>query len=251
MVNQVINRRWNWLTGTLIFFMPVLLIFLLSSQMAYSQVKGKFEAYQRLPALTTLAELKELPPAQVVLLRGKIAAGCDPAASPGCSQNLAVPELIIFKERPATDREVRFQEEFPQYFPAFVLALPDGTITIQPSLTREPVIQHELHTVAAGDRERTGFQVGDTVLVQGQWQPAAAATPALAEVTGISGFDQASLIREWQTAMQQVAWVRNGLGFLTLASLLLLVLRLRRGRKHSQEENEAWPTPASETITTV
>lgn len=45
-------RQSNWLTGSIIFFMPILLIFFLGSQMAYSHVKGKFDAYQGIPEVT-------------------------------------------------------------------------------------------------------------------------------------------------------------------------------------------------------
>ena len=65
-------KQSNWFTGILIFFMPVTLIIFLGSQMAYSQVKSKFEAYQNIPEITTLAELENLPAGQLVMLRGRI-----------------------------------------------------------------------------------------------------------------------------------------------------------------------------------
>ena len=158
-------RHSNWFTGAMIFFMPVLLIFFLASQMAYGQVKGKFEAYQAIPELTRLSALANLPAGQVVMLRGAIS-----PANQDHSQDPAAPDLIIFRERPAEGREVRFQEEFPLVFPEFVLDLPDGPVVISPSQTRERVIHHEIHTVTIGDRQRTGFRPGDMVTVQGEWR---------------------------------------------------------------------------------
>lgn len=230
----------NWVTGLLIFSMPVMLVFFLGSQMAYSQVKSQFETYQNIPEATRLADLKSIPAGQVVMLRGQIAAS---------SMSAAGSELLIFRQRPGEGREVRFGEEFNLIFPEFGLQLPDGLVKISPSLTRERIIQHELHTVSSGEDKLTGFRPGDNVTVQGEWQPA---TTTLFEVTGITGADKPSLMAEWQEAFQKVGWVRNGLGLLTLLGLILLVVRLRQARINPPVvEGEACPTPKTETAPTA
>jgi len=211
------------------------LIVFLGSQMAYSQVKSKFEAYQNIPEITTLAELENLPVGQLVMLRGRIS-----EATPLHNGTLTS-DLIIYQERPTDGREVRYQEEFPLIFPEFVMELPDGTLPIIPSLTREHIIQNELHTVTDGDRQRTGFRIGDVVTVQGQWQ-----SPALNEVTGITSVHKQALLAEWEIAFQQVRWARNGSGLLTLLSIALLVLQLRRA-KAIKKEAEEWQTPTTTT----
>lgn len=213
-------KQSNWFTGLLIFFMPVTLIIFLGSQMAYSQVKGKFEAYQNLPEVTTLAELEQMQVDQLVLLRGRIA-----EAIPHGDEGV-VSDLIIYQERPTDGREVRYREEFPLIFPEFVMELSDGTLTIIPSATREHVIQDELHTVTDGDRQRTGFRIGDVVTVQGQWQPGPGSRSALNEVTGITSAHKQGLMAQWEAAFQKVGWVRNGLGLLALLSIILLVVQL-------------------------
>jgi hypothetical protein len=230
----------NWVTGLLIFFMPVTLVFFLGSQMAYSQVKSQFEAYQNIPEVTRLADLKSIPAGQVVMLRGQITVA---------SMSAAGPELLIFQRRPAEGREVRFGEEFNLVFPEFGLQLPDGLVKISPSLTRERIIQHELHTVNSGEDRLIGFRPGDIVTVQGEWQPA---TATLFEVTGITGVNKAGLMAEWQEAFQKVGWVRDSLGFLTLLGLILLLVRLRQAKtRPSVPENEACPTPRTGTAPTV
>lgn len=232
---KLIGRN-NWLTGLLIFSMPVALIFFLGSQMAYSQVKSQFGAYQDIPEVTHLTELKTIPAGQVILLRGHLAE----AAGSG---------LLIFQERPTADREVRFGEEFNLIFPEIELILAGGTVKISPSMTRERVMQHELHTVKRGETTLTGFQPGDFVTVQGEWQPA---LNTLNEVTGISGADKASLMTEWQAAFQKVSWLRNGLGLLTLMGLILLVAQLRQARvRPSLPENTECQTPKTETAPTA
>ena len=233
-------KQSGWVTGTLIFFMPITLIVFLGSQMAYSQVKGKFEAYQNIPEITTLAELQEMPADQLVMLRGRIS-----QATP-LSNDALPPDLIVYQERPAGGREVRYREEFPLIFPKFVMELPDGTLPIIPSLTRERVIQNELHTASDGDRQRTGFRIGDVVTVQGQWQPEPNSLPILNEVTGITSAPKQGLVVEWEAAFQKVAWVRNGLGLLTLLSIILLVVQLRRA-KASKMDSEEWQTPTTKT----
>lgn len=258
----------SWLAGALIFLMPVLLIFFLGSLMAYSQVKGEFEAYQDIPELARLAELAKLPAGQVVMLRGRITA----LSAKEPPVNEATHDLIVFQERPAAGREVRYQEEFRLIFPEFGLELADGIVTIRPSLSREPVIQHESHAISDGDRSYTGFRAGDTVTVQGRWQPGA--TPTLDEATGVTGAARAGLMQEWQAAFQKVAWVRNGLGLLSLLGLALLLVQLRRAKSDAlpvdgvlstnmalpvgsgpsteqRQEEEAWPPPKTTSAPTT
>lgn len=243
-----ILSRTGWLTGTLIFFMPILFIFFLASLMGYSQVSSRFEEYQRIPELTSVTALQAQPAADVVMLRGQIAEEscrllpCDASAAG---------DLIVYRERPAEGREVRFREEFDQIFPPFVLTLSDGAVIIQPSETRELVIQQEPHAVPSGDHLLTGFRVGDTVTVQGEW-PAegVGSSPALVDVTGITSGDKASLMADWQTAFRQVSWARNGLGLLTGLGIVLLVVQLRRSRtNNSNEETEPWHPPTTTTKT--
>ena len=123
------STGWNsWLTGMLLFLVPILLIFFLGSQMAYSQVKGQFEPYQHIPEVSNLSALAGLPAGQVVMLRGQIS-----EATPRQELDEVASDLIIFQVRPADGREVRFQEEFPLVFPEFVMELPDGIVAILPS----------------------------------------------------------------------------------------------------------------------
>lgn len=230
----------NWVTGLLIFSMPIMLVFFLGSQMAYSQVKSQFESYQTIPEVTRLADLQNVQAGQVVMLRGQITG---PAVGPGGS------DLLVFQQRPAEGREVRFGEEFPLVFPEFSLQLSDGVIKISPSLTRERIIQHELHTVNSGEDRYTGFRPGDTVTVQGEWRPE---TLTLDDTTGITGADKSSLMAEWQDAFQKVGWVRNVLGLLTLLGLFLLVVRLRQAKTIPPSvESDICPTPKTETATTA
>jgi hypothetical protein len=230
----------NWVTGLLVFSMPVMLVFFLGSQMAYSQVKSQFETYQNIPEVTRLADLASIPVGRVVMLRGQIVESLTDTPDS---------ELLIFQKRPAEGREVRFGEEFNLVFPEFRLQLPDGLIKISPSLTRERIIQHELHTVSSGEDRLTGFRPGDSVTVQGEWQPA---TTTLFEVTGITGADKAGLMAEWQETFQKVGWVRDGLGFLTLVGLILLVVRLRQARINPPlPESETCPIPKTETAPTA
>lgn len=251
MVIKIIQRS-GWLAGGLIFFMPVLLIFFLGSQSAYSQVKGKFEAYQNMPEITRLSELTALPSGQVVILRGQIS-----EATPRRALDLIAPDLIIYQERPTAGREVRFQEEFPLVFPEFVMALADGSLVVSPSQAEEHIIQGELHTVADGDRVRTGFRIGDTVTVQGRWQPQVG--PTLIDVTGITSADRASFMADWEKVFRWVGWVRNGLGLLTILSLIILIVQLRRIKRQpaspaetaNEVEGEVCPPQTPETIPTA
>ena len=221
-------KNSHWLVGGLIFFMPILLILFLASQMAYSQVNGKFETYQNIPQVSELAALETLSAGQVVMVRGRISA----AAAPPFDEKT---NLVVFQERPADGREVRYREEFPLVFPKFDLDLPDGTLTIIPSPSRDLVIQRELHKTLKDDREYTGFRQGDTVTVQGEWQPE---SQRLDEVTGITSLDKADLMADWQAGFRKVRWARNGLGGLTVVSLILLFIQWRRTRS---KEKDSWP----------
>ncbi len=227
----------GWLTGLLIFSMPIMLVFFFGSQMAYSQVNSQFETYQNIPEVSSLAQLETIPAGQVIMVRGQIVAAPPNSAT----------KLVIFQERPTGVREVRFGEEFNLVFPEVELALVGGQIKISPSLTRDRVIQHELHSITEGELTLTGFRPGDLVTVQGEWQPS---STTLNEATGITGADKASLIAEWQDSFQKVGWVRNGLGLLTLAGLILLVVRVRQARGRPVAD-ETCPTPKTETATIV
>ncbi len=239
------RSKAGWLTISLIFLTPILFIFFLGSQMAYSQVNSQFEQYQNIPEASSLSELESLPAGQVVLVRGQISAATDRPDAAG-----ATSDLLIFQVRPAGGREVRFQEEFPLIFPEFGLALPDGTLAIQPSSTRDRVIHDELHRVADGEYELTGFRIGDTVTVQGQWQPAASA--ALLDVTGITGGDRRGFIAGWEQNLRQVRLARNVLGVLTVVGLIVLIRQLRRSRRSEpQEEDKEWLSQKTTTAPTT
>ena len=245
MLNMI--KQSGWFVGGMIFFMPILLIFFLASQMAYGQVQGKFEAYQTIPEITRLSDLEMQPEGQIVMLRGEI------SESTPVLPSHAPTDLIVFQERPADGREVRYREEFPLIFPEeVVLDLSDGSLPVLPSLTRERVIQAELHTVLIDDRQHTGFRIGDTVTVQGEWQPGEAGF-ALHDVTGISGKDKAGLMAAWQDAFQWVQWARNGFGFLTLLSISLLLFEVWRNKQRGKnsEGEESWPTQETKTAPTT
>lgn len=258
----------NWLTGLLILSMPISLVFFLGSQMAYGQVQRRYATYATLPEYTQLAELERLPGGTTVLLRGQLA---DPGAlATGASAapratDPASGALLIYQERPLAGREVRYLEEFPLVFPALALTLADGTLVIEPSPAGVGAISHELHHLAVADREFTGFQAGDMVTVQGKWQPATAeqAEPRLGEVTGVAGVTKADLQADVQTALGKVRLARDGLGLLTLVSIILLISQIYRQRRRPAEtasvqqtdgEQEAanqWPLPTSETVPTT
>jgi len=225
--------------------MPVVLVIFLGSQMAYSQVSGGFEAYQSIPEVTSLSQLEALPADEIIILRGHISEASAPA-----NGRQAAAKLLIYQERPTDGREVRYREEFPLIFPQFVMDLSDGSIAIEPSLTRDKVIQNELHTVAAGDRVHTGFQTGDLVSVQGQWQPKLSSNPALVDVTGITSVDKQTLIADWAADFQKVGWARNILGLVSLVSIVLLVVQLRRTRT-DREESTKWKSQETTTAPTT
>jgi len=238
--------KHGWLTITLIFLVPILFIVFLGSQMAYSQVNSQFERYLNISEASSVSDLEAMAAGQVVILRGIISQAAD-------QQDVAKQssDLLIFQVRPADGREVRFREEFPLIFPDFVMELPGGAVTIHPSSTRERVIYDELHRVTDGEYDLTGFQIGDTVTVQGQWQPAGAA-PALNDVTGITGGDRSSFIAEWERNLRQVSLARNILGILTLVGLIVLIGLLRRSRSDQpQEEYETWPNQETKTAPTT
>ena len=237
-------QKSGWLRGGLIFFMPILLIFFLAAQMAHGQVRGRFAAYHEIPEVTELAQLQSIEPGTVIMLRGHIAGG-----SPSFAGHES--GLLVYQERPAENREARYQEEFPLIFPELILQVPDGSVAIIPSPTEAQVIQGELHEAVTGDRRYTGFQASDLVTVQGQWQPQPSGSAALTEVTGITSATKAELMAEWQDSFQYVGWARDGLGLLTLGGLLLLVIEWRRARRQSKEENEAWPTPETNPTATI
>ena len=239
-------QKSNWFTGLLILFMPVTLIFFLASQMAYSQVQGRFEANLAIPEITDMAGLAAIASDEIIILRGQIS-----PATPRPAVEGPAADLIIFQERPAAGRDARFREEFPLIFPPLVLDLPDGSVSITPSDSDEIIIQGERHTVPAGDRVLTGFRIWDTISVQGTWQPQP--TPALIEATGVTSADRAQFIAEWQAAFQKIAWARNGLGLLTLISILVLVVQLRRAKQTPlpQNDGELCPPQTPKTIPTA
>jgi hypothetical protein len=236
--------RQGWLTMIVIILMPILFTFYLGTQMGYRQVADSIEAYRQIPEITRLADLTALSAGEIVMLQGQIAVTSSPAKA-------AESGLIIYQERPAAGREVRFQEEFSLIFADFTLTLPDGSLAVEPSHTREHIIQHELHQLPVGDRVLTGFQAGDRVMVQGQWQPGP--TPALVDVTGVTGADRATLLAEWEAAMRKTRLLRDTLGGLSLLSLGLFIMQMRRLRKvaNQAKEVEACLPQTPETMATT
>lgn len=233
---KVISKS-GWLTAVLLLLTPISLIFFVGIQSALGSVKSQFEAYQNIPQVTQLAQLSSLPAGTVVLVRGQLEA-----------ENRS--NLIVYQERPAPGRETAYQEQFNLIFPGFELALPDGSLPIWPSETRERVIQHELHSVPAGERIHTGFKGGDTITVLGQWQPGP--TPTLVEVTGLTSLDKAHYLAEWQSDFQKIEWTRNGLGLFTLFGLIVLVWQWRRAKTNPPTaEEDAWTAPTNETAPTA
>jgi hypothetical protein len=227
----------GWLTAAFLLLTPVSLIFFIGIQSALGQVTGQFAAYQNIPQATQLVQLSHLPAGAVVLVRGQI-------------EGSAGTDLLIYQEHPVPGQETAYQEPFAQIFPQFGLTLPDGSLPILPSQSRERVIQHELHTVPAGDKLQAGFKAGDTVMVMGQWQPGPAAS--LIEVTGITSLDKDQYLAEWQTDFQKIEWLRNGLGLITLLGLIVLVMQWRRAKTNPPSaEGEVWPTQTQETAPTA
>lgn len=249
------------LMGLLILSMPISLVFFLGSQMAYGQVQRRYTTYVALSEYTQLAELQALPAGTTILLRGDLAG---PVAG-SITTNSAAGPLLIYQERPLAGREVRYLEEFPLVLPPLALTLPDGALVIEPSQESERTISHELHRLTVADREFTGFQAGDTITVQGKWHPATAdqVRPRLGDVTGVAGVSKAVLQAEVQRALQKVRLARDGLGLLTLISIVLLVWQVYRQRQHpavtataeqttaTTEETQQWHPPTTETVPTT
>lgn len=229
----------GWLTGSLILVTPLMLFFFLASQMAYSQVQSRFADYQNIAEVTQAADMAGLAAEETVLVRGAISEATCQLTAPSLCDHQATGGLIVYRERPAEGREVRFQEEFGQFFPSFIVDLADGQVTVVPSSDPEYIIRDEPHSVLVGDRELTGFKVGDAVLVQGQWQPGS--SPTLLEVTGISAGNKQSLMAEFEAGFQAVRWARNIFGGLTLLGIILLIVRRRRfGQGQVEEEVDEW-----------
>lgn len=223
----VSGGRKRWLLGMCILAMPVMLVFFLGSQMATSQVRNTYKAYDTIAEITRVQQFAALPEETVVMLRGRLLdLSCQPSV---CKE----PALLVYQERPQPGRELRFQEAFAQRFPPFVLELEDGHVTILPDESRRRILQHELHTVADGDRQRAGFRHGDVVTVQGQVSHTA--VPTLREVTGISGRDKQQLMQEWQRAFRKVVWLRNLAGLLSGVGIVGLIVQLRRWRQAPQD----------------
>lgn len=260
-------RRGGWLTGLLIFSMPIALVFYLGVQMAYSEVQSEAESYAALAEYTKMAELQSLPAGATILLRGQIAElASSQARLPAASTEAEAPvgPLLIYQERPLDGREVRFLEEFPLVFPAITVQLADGNVVVESNADDARTISHELHEITIDDRKFTGFQAGDTIMVQGKWQPTTAGQrlPMIVEVTGVSGADKAALQAEVQAGLQKVRLAKDGLGLLTLAGFVLLIIRVYRQRKNppsSQDEEQAsdalgdleWHPPTSKTVPTT
>ncbi|MEM7345194.1 MAG: hypothetical protein AAF485_13190 [Chloroflexota bacterium] len=220
-------RKSHWLVGGIIFFMPILLILYLGSQMAYSQGQARFDAYHAIPEITRLSEASDVSSGEAVLLRGII------AEAPLNMSTTSPTSLLIYQERPAEGREIRYRETFPLIFPSFVIDLPDSQVTIIPSDTKEHIIQSETHSFIVGDRAYTGFQVGDTVTVQGELA-SISGDLHLIEATGITGSDKATLLADWQKRFVWVRWARNGFGWLSLVGIILLIIEFRRTKRHKK-----------------
>ncbi len=232
-------RESGWITGILIFFMPIFGIYFFGSQMGYSQVQGKFAEYDDIPEFTQLSEITPEYEGQVVMLRGTVGSGIPAQGLDG---------LVVYQERPNEGREVRFREEFDLFFPTFDFVLADGTaVLIQPSETKEGVISHEPHRIQAGpELDLTGFRAGDVATVQGEWLPDSEYGPALIEATGMTSIDKATLLLEGEEALKSVGQIRNILGILTLSGIILIVAQLRRAKAKqkngSTKETEEWQT---------
>jgi hypothetical protein len=216
------SRKWNSL---FMIGLPLIFMVFLGSQMALRQVSRKSAVYQEIPEITQAAALRRLPSGTKVMLRGRLVR--DVCLASTCGTDSPEPNLIVYQERPADGRAVRFQEVFDQHFPAMELAMSDGRVQIVPRPESAYIMQHAPHVVATGDRQRIGFRPGDMVTVQGRWQPnQAAALPMLTDVTGIMGIDRAALFAAWHSAVRQVTWVSYITGLLSVAGLLTLVLRV-------------------------
>jgi hypothetical protein len=208
-------KQTGWFAGALIVLMPVLVIFLLGVQVAHGQVRARLEVYQAIPEIETLADLQVVEPKQIIIVHGQLAP----------LENRQPNDLLVFQERPTDGREVRFQEEFPLVFPALTITLPDGELSIEPGEAEERTIQGELHSFPLGDRTLTGFRAGDAVNIQGRWEP-----PILSEASNITSIRHSAVIAELESRLAIVAWVRNGLGLITLVSVVLFVRAARQAK---------------------
>ena len=223
-------ERHGWDTALLI-ALPLIVLVFLGSQMALKQVASKSRSYLKMPEITEMEALRRLPLGADVMLRGRIAAADEVADS----------NLVIYQERPAKGRAVRFREVFSQRFPAMELALADGRARIRPRPESTYVIRHAPHLVTVGDRQRNGFRIGDVVTVQGRFQLDEDGLPIVADVAGVAGRNKADLLSEWQAATRHVAWVSRLAGFLSVVGLLILALRARQRRVyHRAEETQTW-----------
>ncbi len=227
MMKMATGRDHTGFRVVLIVVMPLILIVFLGSQMALQQVVRKSAAYTAMPEVTQVAVLRTLPPGTAVLLKGRISrAACCGDAN----------DLVVYQERPADGRDVRFREAFNPHFPEIELALPDGPVRILPRLESEHVIQHAHHIVTLGGRQQSGFRLGDVVTVQGQWQADQTALSTLKEVTGITGMDKAGLLSEWQLAIRNVTWVSRLAGLLSALGMVMFMWRVRQWRAHHRAE---------------
>lgn len=245
-------RQSNWLTGIASLIMPFLLFIFLTSQMAITQANARLDTYlsQDIAEYTSLASLDSVPSEQVVMLRGKISANTPPG------QNPADPNLVIYQTRPAGGREIRYQEKFPLIFPEVVLDLSDGQIAVFPNMGEERIIQNELHTVTDGDRDLTGFRIGDTITVQGKWYPNknTQAHPVLRDTTGVTSVSRGELLADWQSRFELIKLIRNIFGVLSLISIIFIGIQYRKYRiaQRQMENEEEWPkTPKTKTAPTT
>lgn len=229
------GRSRQGLDSVLMIAVPLIFIVFLGSQMALQQVVRKSATYMDMPEITQVAVLKSLPPNTDVMLRGRLVAVVTDAPDPEAN------DLIVYQERPADGREVRFREVFNQHFPTIEMALSDGRVRMIPRPESAYVIQHARHVVTMGDRQRSGFRLGDVVTVQGRWQPEQAALPVVTGVTGMTGIDKAALLSEWQLAIHDVKRVSLLAGLLSIWGIVMLILRVRQWRASRRaEETKTW-----------
>ncbi|PON16932.1 hypothetical protein C2W62_15880 [Candidatus Entotheonella serta] len=208
-MNTTQGRSRQGLIVVLMIAMPLIVLVFLGSQMALQQVVSKSATYQDMPEITEVASLRHLPPNTRVMLRGQLVSGAGSADH----------DLLVYQERPADGREVRFREVFEPHFPVMNIALSDGLVRIVPRPESTYVIRRPHHVATVGDRQRIGFRRGDVVTVQGKWQPDQAGLPTLTDATGIMGMDKASLFSDWQRAICNVTWVSRLAGLLSVLGM--------------------------------
>ena len=209
-------NRSGWNTALLI-ALPLMVMVFLGSQMALKQVASKSSVYVDMPEITQIAALRRLPPGADVMLRGRIVAADDAGS-----------DLVIYQERPADGRAVRFREVFDQRFPAMELALADGRARVRPRPESKYIMRHAPHLITVGDRQQSGFRAGDVVTVQGRLQLDQDGVPMVVDVAGVNGRNKAELLSEWQEATRQVTWVSRVAGLLSALGLLVVILRMRQ-----------------------